>query len=513
MAQISDRAILPEDTFNMLREKGKDVNEFTIKVMRRAHAGAVPELAATLSGATVEHFTSPELWLPSLCGGGNFVMQGYHVSDQSRPVGGWLNFKVSEEPKEVDHGLLKRAEWRGPPVLEYPPKKETPHREGGSIYELRPPPAPASGDNATRSHQTWSRPAGGGVREVEYGGGENPWQERQRLQGALEQEKRKLEEERLAIERQKHRDELESLKKSHEADMRSFKAEIMSELKSKPTGPDPTVSMLETMLKLQAETARAAEVRAAEDRRAAEVARQASDERFNRLLEKMSDRPKEDPLAIIEKVTTLLGKGNNNEAQMKMMHSMTEMMGSQMNVAMEFVQAAADLQLGGGEKESPVVKAIEAGLKGVGGMLRGAQKRPPQPFVQPQLPPSYEQQARAGQNPQQPPPPPQPSQPVPSAIEQIEGAIRRKVPVAEVAAALITHYQDPSIQQAILESGFDMEKAIQTRLGNWHLEHPDNQAYISSLYAEVEKRMEAAGLFADDGESDDEGTDGDENQE
>jgi len=509
MAPQSDRQILPEETFNLIREKAKESDEFTVKVMRRAHMGAVPLLEATLSGANVQHFVNPELWLPNLCGGGNFTLQAWHASDTARPVGGFLQFKVDQPTKAVDHATLKKPDWRGPSVLDYPQKEAPREAQQGSIYELSPPPAPGSGDSATRSPQAWPRQAGGGsVHSSEYGG-EPAWQGRAHFaqMGALEAERRKLEDQRLENEKQRHRDEIDSLKKSHEADMRSFKAEILSEVRSKPvdTGSNAIVEMLKAQAedrreaaKQAAEDRRAAETRAAEERRAAEARQERADERMNKLLEKMSDRPKEDPLAIIEKVSGLLGKNNNNDATMKMMGSMAEMHSMQIGTAMDFIEHAANMQLGGGGKdESPIVKGIEAAVKGVASMVRaGGAKRPAQQFAQPQIPQTFDQQARQQQQPQQaPPPPPRDTRTI---LEQIESGIRGKFPIAQVADALFTHFNDPSIQTALLAAGGDIEALIQTRLGNWQSENPENKAYVDALFKEVETRAAAAGFFEEE---------------
>lgn len=514
MALQSDRSIPSEETYNMLRERAaKDGDVFSVKVLRRNHMGQLPELVASLSGAMVEHFSTPELWIPPLCGGGNYSLQAYHSTDMSKPVGGYLQFKVSQDSKEIDATILKRPDWRGPAVLDFP-QKEAPRERDGSIYDMSPP-GPSAG---LQRHQNTQYPAGvpggGFTHRPEYVA-EGNWQERQRLQGALEGERRKLEEERLANEREKHRQELEALKKSHDADMRSFKAEIMSELRSKPTGPDPSAVMLETMLRMQAENAKqAAEDRrerekiAADDRRAAEARQTANDERFNRLLEKMADRPKEDPLAIIEKVTGLLGKNNNAEAQMKMMANMAEMHSVQIGTAMDFIQASADLQLGAREKEdSPVAKAIEAGLKGIGALARGsaAQRQQPQQFAQPQVPQTFEQKALA--QPAQPAPAPAPAQaapapaptkPAPTILEQIEFGIMGKAPVSTVAKAIVNHIKDPSITAALVEVGMDFEVLIQNRLGIWAKQHVDNEAYLKALMEEVEKELKAAGYIPPD---------------
>ncbi len=543
MAVQTDRAIPSEETFNMLRDRAaKDGDGFAVKVMRRAHMGAMPELIASLSGATLENLTTPELWIPPLCGGGNFSMQAYHPTDMSRPVGGFLQVKISQDAKDVvDASVMKKNDWRGPATLDFP-KIEARDPAQTSMYDVKSPPAPGTaGDQRHQNNQAgYSRSAGGGsVHAPEYGS-ESFSQERQRLQGALEQEKRKLEEERLAIEREKHRDQIDALKKSHEADMRSLKSEMMAEIqRNKPTGPDSSVVMFETMMKMQSESARqAAEDRrerekiAADDRRAAEARQAANDERFNRLLEKMSDRPKEDPLAMITKVTELMGKnGGGNE---KMMHTMMETMGTINGVAMDFVEHAANMQLGAREeKESPIVKGIEAAVKGLGAMARGAQQRPaPQQFQQPHQPPTFEQQARQQQMPSsvppgqpgssaampQSPPAPAPAQPQATVLEQIEFGIWQKAPIAQVANAIVNHLQDPSIQAALFEAGMDFDVLINNRLGVWSKQHVDNEAYLKLLTDEVEKQLRAAGhippednvAMVEDEQGDDQG---DEDQE
>jgi hypothetical protein len=506
MAQ-ADRIFTSDETMNSLREKAKEGDDFLVKLQRRAHLGSTPELVASFSGARVEHFASPELWVPPLCGGGKFLLQGFHATDNGKPVGGFVQFSITTiDPKEVDQEVVKKVDWRGPPALEFPLRaapRDMMNGHGG--YDIRPPPAPGSGDSATRVPQAWPRPAGGGaVFNGDYGE-EREYARSQSRQAALEQERRRFELEKLELRDEKHRGELEALKKGHEADMRSFKAEILAELRTKPTGPDAGTTMLETMLKMQIEDRRASEQRQAEDRRAAETRQTANDERFNRLLEKMADRPKEDPLAMITKVTELMGKsGGGNE---KMMHTMMETMGTINGVAMDFVEHAANMQLGGGEKESPWVKGAEALVKGVTAMARGGQpRRPQQQFAQPNVPMTYEQQAlqqpqpsqQPQQQPQQQQQQPQSQQPQrePSILEQIEFGIRGKAPQGAVVDALMQHFQDPSIQSVLVEAGMDFEVAFQRRLGPWINASAENKAYMEELYRVLTEKLTAAGLFA-----------------
>jgi hypothetical protein len=103
-----------------------------------------------------------------------------------------------------------------------------------------------------------------------------------------------------------------------------------------------------------------------------------------------------------------------------------------------------------------------------------------------------------------------------TVIEQFEQAIRAKTPPEQIAKALISYAQEPTIQKALIESGGDFEAAFYKRLGNWHLEAPSNAEYLKALFAEVEKQAVAAGVIAppeqqeqQEQDGDDEGDEGD----
>jgi hypothetical protein len=545
MAPQNERIFTTDDTLAALREKAKEADEFFIKVNRRSHMGAAAQLIASFSGGRMEHFVSPELWVPPLCGGGKYMLQGYHSSDTNKAVGGFVSFGVDNpEPCDVNPDIVKKPDWRGPPVLEFPPRPTQRAAVETFGFDVRSPPAPGFGDQRHQNnHAGLPRQAGGGsVSVAPYGDDYSPSYDRdQRKQAALEAERRRLEQEKLELKDQRHREDLAAQQKIHEADMRALRAEISAQLGA-AARPDAGSTAMAEMMKMQVETARLAAAQAAEDRRAAEVraaedrrdalARQErNDDRFNKLLEKITDRPKEDPLAVIEKVSALLGKNNSSEAHQKMLHSMQEMHSMQIQTAMDFIQASSDLQLGGaGEKKSPSVEGIEAGLKGLGSMMRGAasQKRQPQQFAQPAVPQTFEQQARqvpAGQQPKQPQGPQQAGEsratPTPTVLEQIRFGILGMAPVQQVAAAMIQHFKDPSIQAAISEANMDFERALATLMGNWPAEKPEHAQYMQALHVELESQLTAAGFFgpiADEPEGEgeeggEEGGEGDEETE
>lgn len=513
MAAAEQRIFTHEDSLRLLNEKAKESDEFVLKLQRRVHLGSTPTIIATFEGARVQHFTSPELWVPQLAGGGKFFLQGYHVSDTNKAVGSFISFSVdSEEARDVDMGAPKKPGWRGPAEMVFPKEADRRAAPEMPLYDIRTPPAPGSGDSATRTH-AWPRPAGGGVHRESY---DDAFGQRA---GALEAERRRLEVDKLEAERDKHKAELIARDAAHKAEMAMLETKLLSEIRSsKPTGPDPM--MLEIM-KQQAEDRRAAQAlaeanrqaeavrqdridaRAAEERKADRERQDKIDQRladdrradamrFEKLFEKLTERKERDPLEIIEKVSSLVAKKDGNpDAIMKSVHNMVEMQSAMMGSAMDFVQHASNLQMGGGEQEPSWVKGIDRLMKGIGKMAMARAAPPP-------LPPA--QQVVNGQ-PQQPQ---QPAQQKPAElpiIDQIIHAIRIYHPPDQVAKALIHYYKDASIQQALAEAGGDPEQAFKNRLGNWVDEnHNKNSPYMKQLVAELEKQLQAAGFYADDSE-------------
>lgn len=531
----TERTFTPAETMQELGKRATEADQFYLKVFRRLHMSQTPSLVATFSGARMEHFASPELWLPPLAGGGKFLLQGYHESDFNKPIGSYLNFSIdSDEPREVDAGLTKKADWRGPAKLEFPKEAPTATARNGDmpLYDVRSPPAPGSGDSATRS-TAWARQAGGGVHREEYGAVESFGAQAR----ALESERRQMERDKLEAKEEKHRAELDAVKKAHEADLRAMKLELMNELRAqRPTGPDASSTMLMEFFKQSAEDRRADATRAAEDRRLERDRQAAQDARFERLIEKMSERKEKDPIEVFKTVAELVGKkGNDSDVMMKSVHNMVEMQSSMMGAAMDFVDHASRMQLGGGDNGEPSwVKGVDRLMKGIGKMAQGAALRgaavPGQVFPQPQLPaqqraaqaPAVAPAPAAAQSPQaqaQPAPQAQaPQQPRPpqmetelSVVDQVILAIQAHHDPADVAAKLVQYYKDPSVQQAFIEAGGDFELAFKQRLGNWPEAAAQNKAYLAKLFEALEKEMQKNGFVVD--EPDDEADDADDEED
>lgn len=512
MAAAESRMFTIEDTMKLIADKAKESDNFWVKVQRRAHPGAHPVIVATLSGANVQHFASPELWVPVLCGGGKFLLQAFHESDANKLVGGAILFPVDGiDVRDVDYSIFdasgdaKKADWRGPARLEYPKPASASQRQEMPMYGINVPPAPGSGDSATNNRQAWPRLAGGNVHREGY---DEPLGQKA---AGVEAERRILEKEKLDVERDRHRAELDSIRRAHDSELKSMEARLEARFSSKPSGPDPIATMMLEVMKQQAEDRRDAAKQAAEDRRAAAERQDRADARFTQLLEKMSDRKEKDPIETVKAVAELVRPKNDDSVMMKTMHNMAEMQSSMVGAAMDFVDAASRMQLGGGgnEDEPKWMKGVERLVKGVGKMAAAAQLRQPQAFGQAPQPP-----APPFQPPQPlPPPPPRAAQPQPppappqselSIIDQIEHAIRQHHNVVEVAGAIIKFYEEASVKKALQESDGDFEILVQKRLGTWVAEAPNNSEYLMKLFAELQKQAAAAGFEISDADSDDE---------
>lgn len=517
MAGINDRVTTPDQTYEMIRNLAKESDAFNVKVSRRPGLNMPSSIIANLNGASATHLLNPELWLPQLAGGGKFVLQAYHATDLNKPVGGLISFNIDNiEAKEVDPLAPSKTGWQGPAEVAFPLPQQRRSQEDALGYptNIHSPPGPDAPNSASRSNNGYVRSPGGGFTRPNYDDAGDPnWERTPRGLQAVEAERRKLEEEKLAAERERAKDRLEAQAKAHEAEMKAFRAEMMAELKANkaaaPTGPDPMIEML----KQQAEDRRAAETRAADDRRASETqrsedrreARAAADAaaiRFEKLLEKLTDRPKENPLEMVAKVAEILHKGNSNEASMKMMHNMAEMHGVQMETAMSFIEHAANLQMGPSDAEPGWVKGLEQVMKAGASVVKGMTQRRPQLAPPPQLPPQ-------GQ-PQQAPAPAAKSVPVPQqtqapvlVIDQFVEAIKRagtpiEIPVAGIAKALREQIHDESLQAAFAEAGGDFERVLQKHLWNWANEKPAHMAYLQALVVEVKRQFVEAGLIEPD---------------
>jgi len=116
------------------KETGQD--SFFVRVERRGQAG-IPESLTYCEEAEIVHLAKPEEWLPSLFGGGNFILSCYHASDRTQPLGRLLfNFKGA--PSAGNWPILDGT-WNGPKKVSRPSQPE----QVGTVFaegDAAPPP-------------------------------------------------------------------------------------------------------------------------------------------------------------------------------------------------------------------------------------------------------------------------------------------------------------------------------------------------------------------------------------
>lgn len=512
-------------------EKG---DSFTLKVFRRTSLASTLNVIAAFGDAKAIHFTSPELWITELAGGGKFNLLAYHNSDLTTPVGSYITFPVdAQEPRDVDGQAWKKPGWVGPLDLQFP--KDAPPRpqQDMPMYGIHSPSPAGSGPGDSAARQAWPRPAGGGLHRMNYGDDESPFGAKAR---AIEEERRRLEQEKLEAERERHRLEARDAERRHEAELKALELRFETKF-SKPTGPDPAQQLLTELLKQQAEDRRIMEQRRLDDakaerereerrererkedaerERAREERREreererqdrlererredakAERERFEKVLERLGSSQK-DPLEMAKQLTELTkAKGNDADVAMKSLHNVLEMQGTVMGSAMDFVREVSQVNLGGGEPEPGWLKGLDRLVKGFGKMALAA---PPQmPFQQGQRqPPAQQPQGQRQPSPQQ-----QQQQAVQEAqgtiADQIAQGIRDYHDPEMVAKAIVYYYRDPSVQQLVLEAGGDFEAALLKKLGNWPNENASkNQPYLAALVRELQKQLVAVGHMEPD---------------
>ena len=94
-----------------LKAKETGADSFLVKIERKGAFG-LPESLTSCEGVELKYIIKPEEWLPTLFGGGNFILTCYHVSEQTVPVARLaLNFKG--EPT-MNWTALDGGTWSGP---------------------------------------------------------------------------------------------------------------------------------------------------------------------------------------------------------------------------------------------------------------------------------------------------------------------------------------------------------------------------------------------------------------
>lgn len=505
------REYIQEETINILRETAAaKADNFRTKLWRYENLSGQPVQIATFAEAMVQHVTNPELWVPQFAGGGRYAFSVYHVTDPNIHLGGFLKFQIDGEPRQLDLNVPFVAGWQGPKALEYPKRPQpqqfntvaSPSNPAGTLPQTN---VPGGGGGAVTL--TGQQASDSGVAKA-LGDLQTKIEAYSQSKAALDDEKRRLELERIRHENEMRMRELELKVVKAQADATSARPvehsgsalkEIIAVLA--PVLQTVLQSQAETrntMLKLDAERA----ARDAEDRRRSET-----------MMIELFKRPAVDPV-----VLALLEKSRDSSApQAEMVAQMAGAMGNVAEVTMQVVSQAAEMANGGQEHWG--LTAAKEVAKGLGALVQGMK---PPAALKPRAPAlpapasgfaglpgsgASGNGAVAAQNFQPPAPgvagvqqapvqPPAGQQPQ-TVMQQLVAAIKAYVPPHAVADAVIRSLNEPTFSAELDAVNGSMQELATKYLSDWLPTDPRNMVYMKALFDEIQKQGTAAGVFED----------------
>lgn len=503
------------------RSSGAD--SFRVRVSRKDNSQQLmPKVIATFLGATTEHLSSPETWLGQLAGGGHFFLHVTHSSNPSQPFAA-LQVVMHGDPRPVDTLADTKPTWRGPAELIYPERQKAPDAdsEGTPTY--------VGGLSAMGSPPRNGSPQGSALNPPAPSSGDPSAFERMRLQQMQDDMVRR---ERAAAE-ERHRQELDIIKRQNELALATLRAEMQS---AKPQGEDPMVRMLaimreEAKQQREVEEARRRDDQAREERRleakaTAEARRlemeQAREER--RLEREREDRKEreaaqlrlEEKLALERKsaderlMQMIQDKRNATQEMMEMMTPLTNAMGQTMNLVVQSIHAMQELAPQT-EGDPPIFRLVGKVVEGIQAAAAAA-KIPPVRVVPPQPRPPTRQPPRQAAPPRAPAPPPPAAQatvdlppptpgfadvqapaPVP-AMDRLLAAIKRHEDPQKVARFFYANVNDPSIAVPLTQNNMQIVPTFAPLLLDWLKESDANQQYTRKVFDAVAQMGEAMGV-------------------
>lgn len=517
-----------DETLAAIVEKAKTSGDrFIIKVSRRKGFSGMLEHIATLGDATVQHAAAPETWLPQLCGGGEYGLAVYHHEAPTQRVGNYLHLSLRGQVQEVSGQAVRSRAWEGPTTLIFP-------QIFPEIVEgMKTPVTPLfAGATVNGQGQQVSPDMYAYMQRIE---------ERMRTEAATREREVAEREARLrreidTREEQLRREQLES-KLRHEFESRQRELEV--KLAGTPK-EDSTVKLLAVLAPVMVQFFQQQhETRLAGMKREQEAAAQQLT-----VLRELTARPTGMTPEMQMLIETLRAQSNGGGVYADMMTRMVDAMGAVSKTSVSMINAIADLNLGGGNQEHPVLSAVKEGIKAMSALSSGAesgarrmvaQARQPPPMPRQSLPPTpYQQHAAAHQQhvaaqqaqgaaqpPAQavPPPPVQPEtqQPQgfadyapPSVMDRLKALIMNKhEPVADVATYFFDSLTTDELKQELEAVDDDVQMLVAKHLGTWVLD-AGNGEYLERLGEALQDEGIRRGVVPDE---DEEGDDADDDED
>lgn len=431
-----------DETISLIQERAKiSGDRFKIHVWRRPMSGGNSMQVAGVDAATVDHVADPARWLPSLMGGGEYVLHVFHSTEQPAVrIGGPIPVSYDSKagspfglPRQLPNLKAMRSEnWTGPMILTSPPMDLVTEEQplAGATPKIPTAPVPQAGlpsqvtvssdPNITyQLAQIAEQRADLARREKEAA--EAAARTARELTEQREENKRMASESKL-------RDELRAAQNETNAAIARLTTQL-SVPKPEGAGIDKIIAALAPVVagfiqsgnesrlqlaKMAEESSRRREE--AEDRRLAEAAK-AEDRRAQTQLEiaKLTNvKP-----GMSEEMKMLLDtlksdKSNNSTAAMsEMMTGMINAMGTVTKMSINMIETVADQM--GGDPEDPVVTAIKEGTKAMMMLTQGSQSASRSVVPQKQAAAQPQKQAAPPQQQRAPQPQAQPQQKLPPA--------------------------------------------------------------------------------------------------
>ena len=506
-----------DEIVSVLAEKAKqDGDDFRIKIERRRTNGAPPELVSTLDGARVEHFSTPESWIPRFVGGGTLSLKAFHSSDYGKMIG-MIGVNVEGQPKMPDLRVLESAEWQGPRLLVYP-AAPPPRREEPISFLTT---VPSTVDNGSPRTTPVGSNGGGTSSPDSY--------IEQRLAAKMEA----IQKAELAILERSKMMEIEAARR--EADIRIRAAEDRSkdierrldEISRRPPPAPGTDSgaVLAQMMAEMRKSDREAQMQAAQqavEMRKAEREAQAAQAAQQQLFQlEMAKLQAENARAAAESnkvlLSALIGKPAIDPAIAEMISkndtsqliaSMSTMLTNTASQHLNMMSAMMDMGINRqpepprAPKKSGWESAASVLLPVVTRMLQPqpGQAAPQQVLAQPPpaLPQGFSGIQQTAPTPA-PAPVPSPSTPAPAGptlVERLATVIQaRGASAQDIAAMIVQNFSDPSLQAAATAAKGDPRVLFDSILSADWLDVKDNRTFAAEVMKIALEQGAASGLF------------------
>lgn len=439
----------------------EDGDEWRIKILRKVSAAALPESVAIVDGATAEQIANPEPWLSKLAGGcghgGSYMFRVVHAKDKvgDRPTALYTISTIGGVPRNPTSEVLRHPDWPRNLTLHYfYGQEDGPTPKNGTQKPTNLVGAPTTTDAAPRQPVSGDGSAGLLLAQL----------------AQLQEERRKLDEDR-------HRMEMDAIRRVAEEDrkrLESKMADMLAQItRDQAPREDPVTKIVGVITPLMApillylgEMAKSREGR--------EAAQREVDAR-------REEKRETERTAMLEKLASA------GSEQAKVISVFTDSLAQTARAMVQTVAMVGELRPQEQQDEG-ILGVIKAGI----GAWVEAQSRAPQLPAAPMAPPPVRTA----------PPPAAPSAPAQPAAtgEEGEGDVE-EIPATQVidmmAQGVNSHEPAdgfaPDIVQALGQGEFVAElkteggmiAALQKRLGAAWANDVGNRQYLEGLLARV----------------------------